>query len=136
MDASGIGRVRCGSVAISKVLEPFARADPASACRRGFFSAAVAPTAVLGDGVAIGPFVSIGNRTRIGSRVVIHAGCFIGDDVVIGDDCEFFPNVTIRERITIGSRVAIHAGSVLGTDGLAIAGTGSGMRRFRTSAPS
>jgi UDP-3-O-[3-hydroxymyristoyl] glucosamine N-acyltransferase len=74
-------------------------------------------TAVLGEGVAIGPFVSIGNRTRIGSRSVIHAGCFIGDDVVIGNDCELFPNVTIRERITIGDRVVIHAGSVLGTDG-------------------
>lgn len=103
-------------LAISKVLELFAPPIPRPPVGVDTF-ARVAPTAVLGEGVAVGPFVSIGNRTRIGSRVVIHAGCFIGDDVVIGDDCECFPNVTIRERITIGSRVVIHAGSALGTDG-------------------
>jgi UDP-3-O-[3-hydroxymyristoyl] glucosamine N-acyltransferase len=66
---------------------------------------------------AIGPFVVIGERTRLGERCVIHAGVCIGSDVSIGDDCEIFSNVVIRERITIGNRVIIHAGSVLGTDG-------------------
>jgi UDP-3-O-[3-hydroxymyristoyl] glucosamine N-acyltransferase len=79
--------------------------------------ARVAPTATLGDVVAVGPFVYIGNRARIGNRTVIHAGVFVGEDVVIGDDCELFPHVTVRERVTIGSRVIIHANSVLGTDG-------------------
>jgi UDP-3-O-[3-hydroxymyristoyl] glucosamine N-acyltransferase len=79
--------------------------------------ARVETSATLGDGVSVGPFVYIGHRARIGNRVALHAGVYIGDDVVIGDDCELFPHVTLRERIVLGQRVIIHAGSVLGTDG-------------------
>jgi UDP-3-O-[3-hydroxymyristoyl] glucosamine N-acyltransferase len=80
-------------------------------------AARVASSAVLGEGVAVGPFVVVGQRTRIGAGTVLHAGVFVGDDVVIGRLCEFFPNVVVRERVTIGSRVIIHASSVLGSDG-------------------
>ncbi len=80
-------------------------------------SARVAKSAVLGEGAAIGPFVVIGQRTRLGRNCRLHPGVIIGDDVTIGDDCEFFPHVVVRERITIGNRVIINAGSVLGTDG-------------------
>jgi UDP-3-O-[3-hydroxymyristoyl] glucosamine N-acyltransferase len=80
-------------------------------------SAWIAGSARLGAGCAIGPFVVIGERTRLGDRCRIHAGVVIGNDVVLGDDCDLFPHVVIRERITLGRRVIIHAGSVLGTDG-------------------
>ena len=71
----------------------------------------------MGTSVRVGPFVSVGERSRLGDNVVLHPGVFVGDDVEIGDDCELFPQVVVRERISIGKRVIIHAGSVLGSDG-------------------
>lgn len=80
-------------------------------------SARVDASAELADDVRVGPFAVVGARCRIGSRTVLHAGVFLGDDVTVGPDCELFPHVTVRERITIGHRVIIHANSVLGADG-------------------
>jgi UDP-3-O-[3-hydroxymyristoyl] glucosamine N-acyltransferase len=79
--------------------------------------ARVAPSASLAPDVALGPFVFIGERSRIGAGTILHPGVFIGDDSVVGEGCELFANVVVRERVTIGSRVIIHAGSVLGSDG-------------------
>ncbi len=103
-------------LAVAKVLGRFAPPVPRPPV--GIDSMArVDVTATIGEGVAIGPFVFIGRRVRIGAGSVIHPGVYIGDDTTLGENCEMFPNVTIRERVTIGNRVIIHAGSVLGTDG-------------------
>jgi len=79
--------------------------------------ARVSPSAQLGEGCAVGPFVSIGQRVRAGRGCVFHPGVVVGDDCVLGDGCELFPNVVVRERITLGARVIIHAGSMIGSDG-------------------
>jgi UDP-3-O-[3-hydroxymyristoyl] glucosamine N-acyltransferase len=103
-------------LAVAKVLERFA--PPVPHPPAGIDPLArVDATAVLGQDVAIGPFVFVGRRVQLGARTRLHPGVYIGDDTVLGDDCELFPNVTIRERISIGHRVIIHAGSVIGTDG-------------------
>jgi UDP-3-O-[3-hydroxymyristoyl] glucosamine N-acyltransferase len=103
-------------LAVARVLELFAPPIPRPPAGVDP-SARVAPTASISDGVAIGAYVLVGERSRIGAGTVIHPGVVISDDVNIGQGCEIHPNVTIRERISIGNRVIIHAGSVLGTDG-------------------
>jgi UDP-3-O-[3-hydroxymyristoyl] glucosamine N-acyltransferase len=103
-------------LAVARVLELFAPPVPRPPVGVDAMSR-VAATAQLGQGIAVGPFCSIGERTRIGKGTVLHAGVYVGDDVEIGENCELYPRVVVRERITIGSRVIIHAGSVLGTDG-------------------
>ena len=103
-------------LAVAKVLELFA--PPVPRPPAGVDSAArVAASAALGEGVAAGPNVFVGERARIGARTVLHPGVYVGDDVTIGEDCVLFPSVVVRERVTMGGRVVIHAGSVLGTDG-------------------
>ncbi len=103
-------------LAVAKVLAHFA--PPVPRPPAGIDALAhVDATAVLGEGVAIGAFVFVGQRVRIGARSVIHPGVYIGDDTTLGENCELFPNVTIRERISIGNRVILHAGCVIGTDG-------------------
>jgi UDP-3-O-[3-hydroxymyristoyl] glucosamine N-acyltransferase len=77
----------------------------------------IAPDAVLGRDVSIGPFVSVGRGARIGDRTVIYPNVSIGDGTVIGDDCVVHSQVAIRERITIGHRVVIQNGAVIGGDG-------------------
>jgi UDP-3-O-[3-hydroxymyristoyl] glucosamine N-acyltransferase len=83
----------------------------------------VHPTAIIGQGVAIGegatvgPYVVLESGVHIGGRTIIGAGVFIGERSVIGDDSTVHPNVTIYHDVLVGSRVTIHAGSVLGGDG-------------------
>jgi UDP-3-O-[3-hydroxymyristoyl] glucosamine N-acyltransferase len=83
--------------------------------------------AVLGDGVALGPDVSVGpfavvgDGSRIGARTIIHSHVAIGRGVEIGDDCLVHAHVSIREKIRIGSRVILHDGVVVGSDGFGFA---------------
>jgi UDP-3-O-[3-hydroxymyristoyl] glucosamine N-acyltransferase len=59
----------------------------------------------------------LGDRVRIGARVTLYPGVFIGSHSVVGDDCLLYPNVVVREGCTLGSRVIIHSGTVIGSDG-------------------
>jgi UDP-3-O-[3-hydroxymyristoyl] glucosamine N-acyltransferase len=117
-------RVDDPDLALAKVLALLA--PPIQTIPKGMDrDARIDPTATLGEGAAVGPFVVIGARCRIGNRTSIHAGVHIGDDVTIGDDCIIYPNVVVRERITIGNRVIIHAGAIIGTDGFGYRWDGS-----------
>ncbi len=78
---------------------------------------AVAPDAVLGGDVSIGPFVAVGRGARIGDRTVVYPHVCIGDGAVIGDDSVIHSHVAIRERVLIGSRVIVQNGAVIGSDG-------------------
>jgi len=78
---------------------------------------AVAPDAVLGRDVSVGPFSSVGRGARVGDRTVIYPNVCIGDGAVIGDDCVIHSHVAIRERVIIGHRVVLQNGAVIGSDG-------------------
>jgi len=83
----------------------------------------VAKEVVCGTGVQIGPDpsiwpnVTLGDRVKIGARVTLYPGVFIGSDSTVGDDSLLYPNVVVREGCAIGSRVIIHSGTVIGSDG-------------------
>ncbi|MFM2385863.1 MAG: hypothetical protein RL660_620 [Bacteroidota bacterium] len=59
-------------------------------------SAAIAPTAVIGEGTILQPNVFVGNNVRIGKNCIIHANVSIYDDSIIGD------NVIINSNTVIG----------------------------------
>ncbi len=80
-------------------------------------TAIIDPSAVIGDGCGIGPYVVIEKDVRIGSHTVICAGTFIGQKTSVGDRCLLYPNVTLRENVSIADRVIIHSGTVVGADG-------------------
>lgn len=83
-------------------------------------SAAIDPTARLGEGTAveahavIGAGVEIGKRCHIGANSVIGPGCMLGDDVRIG------ANVSISHSL-VGARVRLYPGVRLGQDGFGFA---------------
>ncbi|HPM43300.1 MAG TPA: LpxD N-terminal domain-containing protein, partial [Candidatus Omnitrophota bacterium] len=80
-------------------------------------TSAIAKSAKLGSGVAIGPYVVVEEGVVIGDGSVIYPFCYVGARTKIGKNCVFYPNVVLREDITIGDRVTIHACSVIGSDG-------------------
>ena len=116
----GLGRalifVDDADLALAKVLGMFA--PPVSRPEAGIHtSAVVAGDAEIGQGVAIGPYCTVGPRARIAAGCVLHAGVSLSSDVVLGERCELFAGVVVRERCELGHRVVIHANSVIGSDG-------------------
>ena len=87
---------------------------------------AIAPNAVLGRDVSIGPFVAIGDGAVIGDRTVVHANVTVGAGTRIGSDCVIHSNVSIRERVTLGDRVVLQNGVVVGGDGYGFVRRGDG----------
>lgn len=75
------------------------------------------PSAVLGADVHAAAFVSVGARSRIGERAVLHAGVVIGEDCEVGDDAILHPGAVLYPRTLLGRRVIVHARAVLGSDG-------------------
>jgi UDP-3-O-[3-hydroxymyristoyl] glucosamine N-acyltransferase len=84
-------------------------------------TAVIDPTARIGAGASVGPYVvveadvSIGARAEIGPHVVIRRG------VTIGDDAWVHARVVIREGCRIGHRVILQDGAVIGCDGFGFA---------------
>ncbi|WP_455378863.1 UDP-3-O-(3-hydroxymyristoyl)glucosamine N-acyltransferase [Petrachloros mirabilis] len=72
---------------------------------------------LIGPDPSIWPFVTLEDRVRIGARVTLYPGVFVGADSSIGDDTVLHPNVIVREGCSIGARVIIHSGTVIGADG-------------------
>lgn len=58
-------------------------------------AAIVAPTAVLGKDVEVGPFCFVGPEVRLGDRTRLHASVVIEGDTWLGSDCEVFPFAVI-----------------------------------------
>lgn len=79
--------------------------------------AVLAPDVMVGEDVNIGPYAVIGRGARLGHRVVIYPGTYIGEDCVIGDDCVLYANASLYARVALGKQVVIHSGAVIGADG-------------------
>ena len=77
--------------------------------------------AKIGEGVAVGPFVTVREDAVIGDRTTLGAGTYVGRGAAVGADCLIYPNVTIRERVAIGDRCVVHSGAVIGSDGFGFA---------------
>jgi UDP-3-O-[3-hydroxymyristoyl] glucosamine N-acyltransferase len=75
------------------------------------------PTAQVAADARLAPGVTLGARTVVGPRCVLHPGVHIGEDCVLGEDCELFSGVVLYRKTKLGARVRIHANTVLGSDG-------------------
>ncbi len=80
-------------------------------------TARIAADVALPDDVVVGPGVVIGAGARIGHRVVMEAGAWIGEGVVVGDDCSIGPHAVCYPGARLGRRVALKAGAVIGGPG-------------------
>lgn len=86
--------------------------------------ASIDPSATLGKGVTVFPYVFVGKGAEVRQRSVLYPGVFLGEGVKVGEECVLHPNVTVREGCRVGNRVILHAGVVVGSDGFGYAGYG------------
>jgi len=77
----------------------------------------VHPSAQIGDGARIGPFVTIGAGCVIGPGARIASHVSIGDAARIGSDALILQGVRIGPRVRIGDRFICQPGAVIGGDG-------------------
>ncbi len=77
--------------------------------RAGELRGVIHPSAMVGDGVSVGDF------TSVGFGVVLEAG------VVVGRGCTLLARVTVHEGTVLGDRVVVQAGAVLGSTGFGYA---------------
>jgi UDP-3-O-[3-hydroxymyristoyl] glucosamine N-acyltransferase len=79
--------------------------------------ASVAPSARIGQDVAIYPFAYVGEEAVIGDGSTVHPGAVIGAGCTLGRECVIHPNAVLYPDVVLGDRVEVHAGTVLGGDG-------------------
>jgi len=98
-----------------------ARFHPVSPSRPGVHPTAVVDeTAILGENVEIGPFVTIGAHAEIGSGSILSAHAVIGDGVVIGAHNRIGAHVSVSHAI-LDDRVTLYPGARIGQDGFGFA---------------
>ncbi len=86
-------------------------------------AASIADSAIIGEGVSIGPFCVVGARAQIGAGSCLDAHVVIGADTSIGERCHFKSQVVIGHDCIIGNQVRIHAGASIGSEGFGFAPT-------------
>lgn len=92
--------------------------------------ASISPTAKIGKGVYIAPFVYVGDNACIGDNVRLFPHCFVGDRVNIGDGSTLYSNVNVYEGCHVGRNCIIHSGAVIGADGFGFAPTAEGYEKI------
>lgn len=80
-------------------------------------TAVIDPSAEVPGDAAVGPFVVIGARVRLGQGARIASHVSIGRDTVIGTEVLLHPGVRIAHEVVIGDRVILHPNVSIGADG-------------------
>jgi UDP-3-O-[3-hydroxymyristoyl] glucosamine N-acyltransferase len=88
-------------------------------------TAVVAPDAVLGEGVEIGPCAVVGARAELGAGCVLGPHAVVGDGVVLGEGCRLHAHSGISHAIC-GARVVLHPGARVGQEGFGFTPTPEG----------
>jgi len=85
---------------------------------------------VMGEGVAIGPYVIVGRRVVLGDRVTLGPGVILEDGVTVGDDTVLGPHAVCHAGTRIGRRCVVKAGAVLGGTGFGYISSRTGHERI------
>jgi UDP-3-O-[3-hydroxymyristoyl] glucosamine N-acyltransferase len=89
-------------------------------------TAVVHPTAKIGRGSHLGPYVVVDEDAEIGDHAVLLAHVVIYRGVKIGDNFFAHAGAVVRENCRIGNNVLLQNGVVIGSDGFGFAKTDGG----------
>lgn len=84
-------------------------------------NSSISPTAQLGEGCQIHPFVTVSDNATVGKNCQLYPGVFIGPDAKVGDDCILYPNAVVYDDCVLGNRVIVHSNASIGQDGFGFA---------------
>jgi UDP-3-O-[3-hydroxymyristoyl] glucosamine N-acyltransferase len=84
-------------------------------------TAVVHPSAKIGEGAHIGPYVVVDRDVEIGTKAVLLAHVVIYRDARIGDSFFAHAHAVVREGCQLGNNVLLQNGAVIGADGFGFA---------------
>ncbi|QYK48172.1 MAG: acetyltransferase [Phycisphaeraceae bacterium] len=73
--------------------------------------AIVSPSAIIEQGVFIGPGAVVHSRARIGAHAIINSGAIVEHECVIGENAHIAPGAAMGGRVTIGEDALLGIGS-------------------------
>ena len=92
--------------------------DPGQDYNTGIHPTAIIdPSAEIGIGTSVGPYVVIGPGAQVGAHCVIGPQCYIGAHVRLGEGAYLREQVTLGARVRIGERFIAQPGARIGGDG-------------------
>ena len=80
-------------------------------------TARIAPSARIGEGASIAPYVVVEGDVEIGKNCTLYPFVHISRGVRIGDNFKAYAHVSVREFCRIGQGVILQDGVKIGTDG-------------------
>jgi UDP-3-O-[3-hydroxymyristoyl] glucosamine N-acyltransferase len=89
-------------------------------------TAVVHPTAKIGRGAHLGPYVVVDENVAIGDHAVLLAHVVVYRGVKIGDNFFAHAHAVVRENCRVGNNVLLQNGVVVGSDGFGFAKTSEG----------
>jgi UDP-3-O-[3-hydroxymyristoyl] glucosamine N-acyltransferase len=89
-------------------------------------TAVVHPTAKIGRGAHLGPYVVVDENVVIGDHAVLLAHVVVYRGVKIGDNFFAHAHAVVRENCRVGNNVLLQNGVVVGSDGFGFAKTSEG----------
>jgi UDP-3-O-[3-hydroxymyristoyl] glucosamine N-acyltransferase len=84
-------------------------------------TAAIDPSAIVGDNAHIGAYAVIGPRVRLGTNATILPHVVLYPDVEIGDYFFAHAHAVVREGCLLGDHVTLENGVIVGSDGFGFA---------------
>ncbi len=94
-------------------------------------AAIVDPTALLGDGVMLGPCAVVGARARIGAGTRLYPHAVVEPDATIGARCRVHSHAVVCSPATIGDDCVIGHGAIVAGEGFGFGFGPTGAVRLR-----
>jgi UDP-3-O-[3-hydroxymyristoyl] glucosamine N-acyltransferase len=111
-----VGRAKVAMAGVSEIFDLPMHREPGIDA-----SAAVDPSARIGNDISIGPFVYVGPNAEIGDGAVLMPHVTIGAGAKIGAGGLLHSGARVGERVTIGKGVIMHHNASVGSDGFSFA---------------
>lgn len=99
------------------ILPLFAKFSPVPSFDRSRKLSSIACDAEVPETVMVGPFVSIGEHSIVGSGTILYPNVTVGRGCRLGQNCILHPGVTLYDNVQLGDNVVVHAGARIGVDG-------------------
>ena len=116
----GAGQLPAGATAVALGIgdnrsrrDAFARIPPGLASPFIHSSANVSPSATVGSGTVIMPFVVVNADSIVGSAVILNSNAVVEHDCIIGDAAHISPSATLTGGVRVGRCGWIGAGAVV-----------------------
>jgi UDP-3-O-[3-hydroxymyristoyl] glucosamine N-acyltransferase len=116
-EASGPTLVRCADPYVAFVTALGIFDDRPRAAPGVHATAAISPSATIGEGVSIGAYAVVGEDSVLGAGVTVHPHVVIYPEARIGAGSTLHAGAVVRERVVLGEGVTLQPGAVIGADG-------------------